>query len=358
MNGVVEIPLKGHPPSGGTAPPGGRGSPVGLSTFVAGPENRLAEVAVQAVLGETDRGYCPIVFYGPSGTGKSHLAVGLATAWKACFRREPVIYVTAVDFARGLGDAIQTKTVDDFTAQYRRVSLLVLEDVGHLAGKEAAQRELMFTLDALSDAQSRVVLTSGVIPSELEGISAGLRGRLTAGLAVPLVPPSRDSRFVILRLVAESRGFELSEAAAGLLADSLSVTAPELFGAAAELEMLARIDGGAIDVKAVERYLVERNGTEQPSIHEIALGTAKHFSLTLKELRGPSRRRAVATARAVAMYLARSLTTESLQQIGQYFGRRDHTTVSHSCQKTEERLEIEPDVRRAVFELQKLLQVK
>jgi len=324
---------------------------------VAGPENQLAEVAVQAVLGETDCGYCPIVFYGPSGTGKSHLAVGLAGAWKACFRREPVIYVTAVDFARGLGEAIQTKTVDDFTAQYRGVSLLVLEDVGHLAGKEAAQRELMFTLDALGDAQSRVVVTSGVIPSELEGISAGLRGRLTAGLAVPLAPPSRDSRFVILRLVAESRGLELSEAAAGLLADSLCVTAPGLFGAASELEMLAQIDGGAIDVNAVERYLVERNKMKQPSIHEIALVTARHFSLTLKELRSPSRRRAVAMARGVAMYLARSLTTESLQQVGEYFGRRDHTTVAHGCQKTEERLEIEPDIRRAVFELRKQLQV-
>lgn len=356
MNGVVEIPLKSYTPSGGTLPPGEVGLRVGLPTFVAGPENRLAEVAVQAVLGETDRGYCPIVFHGPSGTGKSHLAVGLAGAWKACFRREPVVYVTAVDFARGLAEAIQTKTVDDFTARYRGVSLLVLEDVGHLAGKEAAQRELMFTLDALSDAQSRVVITSAVIPGELAGISAGLRSRLTAGLAVRLVPPSRDSRFVILRLVAESRGLRLSEVAVGLLADSLTVTVPKLFGAVAELEMLARIEGGVIDAKAVERYLAERNTTSEPSIHEIALATARHFSLTLKVLRGPSRRRAVATARAVAMYLARSLTTESLQQIGQYFSRRDHTTVSHGCQKTEERLEIEPDVRRAVFEIRKQLQ--
>ena len=243
MNGVVEIPLKGCVSPGGKSPAGGNSSSVGLQTFVAGPENRLAEVAVEAVLGKGDGTYSPIVFYGPSGTGKSHLALGLAGAWKACFRREPVIYVTAVDFARGLAEAIQTKTTEDFAGRYRRASLLVLEDVGHLAGKEAAQRELSLTLDALRDAGSRVVITSIVIPAELAEFSPGLRGRLTAGLVVPLAPPSRDARLVILRLVAESLGTEFRE---GILVSGVLEDGPGDRAGLKPGDLIVAIDRGPI----------------------------------------------------------------------------------------------------------------
>ena len=327
-----------------------------LGEFVVGPENRLVEVAVRSVLDDTNHAYNPLVLYGPSGTGKSHLALGLAAAWKARFRRRPVVHTMAIDFARELADAIQTRTVDDFGIRYRRASLLVVEDLGDLAGKQAAQRELRFTLDALVGAGGRVILTATAAAGQLVGIAPGLQSRLVAGLAVPLAPPGPDARLVILQRLARLRGMELSESVARLLADGLSVTVPELLGVLVRLEMLALVDGGVIDVESARRYLAERNGSRQPSLHEIALATARHFSLKLAELRSPSRRRAVVAARGVAIYLARQLTGQSLAQIGQYFGGRDHTTVSHGHRKTEERLETEPGIRHAVLELQERLQ--
>lgn len=351
VNGVVEIPL----PLGGVGRGCGSADRKDRETaprgFVAGPENRLVPLAVESVLGDADDGYDPVVFYGPTGTGKSHLALGLATAWKARFRGRPVAYVTAPDFARQLTDAIQTKTVEDFAARYRELALLVFEDVNYLVDKQSAQRELLFTFDALLSAGSRLVFTSRSLPAALPGTLLGLRTRLGGGLTVPLAPPGREARLVVLRELARSLEIGLTEPAAAVLADGLSMTVPELSGALRELARHA----AAIDVEAARRYVAEHNGSPEPSTHLIALTTARYFSLPLAELKSPSRLRRVATARAVAMYLARDLTGNSLLEIGRYFGGRDHTTVSYSCHVTEERLETDPEVRQAVLVLQETL---
>ena len=352
VNGVVEIPL----PLGGVGRGCGSANSGDRATaprvFVAGPENRLVPLAVESVLSDTDEGYDPIVFYGPSGTGKSHLALGLAAAWKARFRGRPVAYVTAPDFARQLTDAIQTKTVEDFAGRYRRLSLLVFEDVNHLVDKQPAQRELLFTFDALMNAGSRLVFTSRAVPGKLPGMLLELRMRLGGGLTVPVVPPGREARLVVLRDLARIMAVQLPEPAAGVLADGLSRTVPQLSGA---LRELAGPAGAPIDVEMARRYVAERNGSPEPSTHQIALTTARYFSLPLAELKSASRLRRVATARAVAMYLARDLTGKSLLEIGRYFGGRDHTTVSYGCHVTEERLETNPEVRQAVLVLQERL---
>jgi len=356
VNGVVEIPIPGSMFPGRSGSPQGSNDPAELPVFLAGPENRLVEVAVEAVLSDADDGYSPIVFCGPSGTGKSHLAWGLAALWKARFRKKPSVYVTATDFARELADSIQTKTVDDFSARYRQLSLLVLEDVHHLAGKRPAQQELIFTLDALANAGARVVLTCSGPLAEVPGIAPGLRSRLAAGLVVPLFPPGREARLMILRRVAQARGVALSDPAQDVLADGLSVTVPELFGVVIELGISGGAQGRVIDVESARRYVARRNGSASLSLREIALNTARLFSLKLADLRSPSRRRAVVAARGVAIYLARNLTTETLAEIGQYFGGRDHTTVSYGYRKTEQLLETENEVRQAVLALQRSFQ--
>jgi len=356
VNGVVEIPFPGRLLRRGSGPGRPDDHTMALSAFVAGPENGLVPVAVELAINDGARPYSPIVFHGPPGTGKSHLALGLAAAWKACCGRGSVLYATAVDFARQLADAIQTKTLDEFTGQYRQASLLILEDVGRLAGKQAAQRELIFTLDGLTNAGNCAVLTANAAPGELTGIVPGLRSRLAAGLTVPLAPPGRDARLVILRCLAELRRANLSDLAGQALADGLDVTVPELFAVLTELAFSVEMDGGVISIETARRYLAQRKACPAVSVHKIALATARCFSLTLAELRSPSRRRAVAAARGVAMYLARRLTEESLDDIGRYFGGRDHTTVSYGCRKTEERLGAEPDIRDAVLTVQQTLE--
>jgi chromosomal replication initiator protein len=296
-----------------------------------------------------------LVLCGPSGTGKSHIVRGIAAEWKSGSRRRRVVCTTAVDFARELTDAIETQAVDEFRAKYRKASLLVFEDLGMLAtrksGKLSAQEELVHTLDALVSHEGWVIVTASSAPCELPGILPALQSRLAAGLTVPLVPPGPDARAAILRQLAEFRKVDLPPSAVRSLADGIRGTAPDLAGALAQLELPIRLEGGQIDDEMVEEYLGGRHEKERPTLHDIALATARHFSLKLSDLRSPVRRRALVTARGVAVYLARRFTDESLKRIGGYFGGRDHTTVMNSCRKTETLLESDPAVREAIHQL-------
>jgi len=360
VDGVFSIPLSGQASSSDWGPAQRMDPGPLLPCFVVGEENRLIEAAVHAVL-ENPRPQSsppcgnPLVFYGPPGTGKSHLARGLYDVLAGRRRSRAVVYSTAVDFARDLADAIQAQAVGAFRRRYRQAYLLVMEDVGHLADKEAAQQELVCTLDSIRELGNRVVLTARAAPALLPKLLPALRSRLMAGLGVPLVPPGANARLAILRQLAKLREIDLPGSSARLLAEGLSMTVPQLLGALIELQQRARVDGGLIDLPMAQRYLAERNKPGGVPLQEIAAMTARTFSLRAPLLRGPSRRRSVVTARGVAMYLARQLTSNSLRQIGHYFGGRDHTTVRHACQRTEDLLQVDPDVRASVQRLRSRL---
>ncbi len=316
--------------------------------FFLGPENQLARVAVEAVLDGSSSHLSPIVFHGPPGIGKTHLAMGLAAAWKGRNRQSQALYVPALDFARELTDAIEEQAVDDFRARYRQLALLAMDDVERLSAKEAAQRELLYTIDALSESDGRVLLTSATPPEYLAGLLPGLSGRLLSGLSVGLSPPGFETRLEILTRMAQSRPDGAGEAVLRLLAEKLAVPVPGLVGALHDLELAARAEGGPITLERARQYLAERSSPDQPTLGEIAAATARHFSLRVSDLRSPSRRRTVVAARGVAMYLARALTMQSLTQIGVYFHGRDHSTVSHGCRKTGRLLDSDPAIRDAV----------
>ena len=320
-----------------------------VGDFVVGPENRLVNVALGDLLGQAGSLYSPMVLYGPSGVGKTHLALAVVAHWKAQPDRSPVKYAVAIDFVRELAEAIETKTLDEFGVAYRRASLLVLEDLQHLTGKPAAQRELVQILDSLADDQARVLVTASRSPGMFDDLLPGLQSRLQAGLAVPVVLPGPATRAIMLRRLAGARGMELSEPLIDFLAENISGAVPALDAALIELQI-----GGSLSIEAARRWLADRR-REDPTLREIALATARHFSLRLGDLRSAARQRNLVVARGVAMYLCRSLTHQSLEQIGGYFGGRDHTTVSHGCRRTEDLLQTEPAIGEAVVLLQSRL---
>ncbi len=365
-DGVAEIPLSGRRLDGGRKD----GCATPACHFMAGPENRLVEIAVGAVLEERPEQetevvdtlsvrsatYSPLVLFGPSGVGKSHIAHGLAAAWKARGRRQRVAVTTAIDFARELADAIESQAVDEFRTKYRTVHLLVFEDLGMLAtrksGKLNAQEELVRTLDALSAEERWVVATASAAPAELPDLLPSLRSRLMAGLAIPLAPPGPEARAAIVRQLAALKSVRLPDRVAEILAEGIGGTAPDLAGALSQLAGRSESDKAEIDLSAVRRFLAQRTRRRNPSVHEIALATARHFSLRLSDLKSPVRRRALVNARGVAVYLARHCAGASLQEIGRYFGGRDHTTVLHSCRKTEQLAESDATIHTAIEQLQ------
>jgi chromosomal replication initiator protein len=356
VDGIADIPLPGQTLESagddGCAPAHGH--------FLAGPENRLVQVAVRSVLDAPDTSYNPLVLYGPSGTGKSHVARGLADVWKTRNRRHRVVCTTAVDFARELADAIESQAVEEFRATYRTADMLVFEDLGLLAtrrsGKLSAQEEFVHTLDALLAADRWVVVTAAAAPAELPDLLPALQSRLAAGLTIPLAPPGPAARLAVLRQLAALKNVQLPGAVAEVLAEGLSGTVPQLAGALTQLATAAQFDSKPIDLHTARQYLsMHSHQRQQPSLHEIALATARHFSLRLSALRSSVRRRALVTARGVAVYLARHCAGMSFPEIGRYFGGRDHTTVMHSCRRTEQMSQTDPTIHEAIEQLRKAL---
>jgi chromosomal replication initiator protein len=354
VNGVVTIPLSGQPLGDHAGARNGHSGPTEIE-FFAGPENSLVEPAVMGILGRRLTPFNPLLLYGPSGTGKSHLARGIAATWKANFPQNRVAYATAIDFARELADAFDTHSIDDFRRKYRAAGLAVFEDIGELADKPAAQEEFICTLDAMIHGGRQVIVTASAAPQEIVGLLPAVQSRLAAGLCLPLVPPGPETRRAILHRWTALREFELADSILNLLAEGLAGTVPELLGAMLQLEVPARESGRSIDARHVREYLSRRDAAVRPKLRDIAMLTARHFSLRLADLRGTSRRRPVVVARDVAVYLCRQLTRETLSRIGEYFGGRDHTTVLHACRKTEEQMDADPAIQQAVDQLQRTL---
>jgi chromosomal replication initiator protein len=341
MEGVVEIPLPHGPQAGSQAAP-----------FIAGPENRLVGPAVRAAAEATATRWNPLVIYGPSGTGKTHLAQGIAAAYRAAHRRRKVICTTAADYARDLTEAIDTQSVDEFRASHRGAAMLVIEDLGGLLRKHTSklnvQEELIHTIDAMTAEDRWVVATSAVPPAELPGIVPALAGRLLAGLTIPLALPATAARKHLLMRLSAARGINLPDDVAEILATGLVAAAPQLAGMAMELAATTAISGGRLDRRTAKQYVAQRVNGRRPNLQTIATAVARHFGLRPAELRGAERRRELVAARGVAMYLARCRADMKLDQIGRFFGGRDHSTVLHCIRKTEQAILEDANVREAI----------
>jgi len=350
--GVAAIPIPGVMKGYRRRRGAGRKHPA-PDGFLAGPENRLAEAAVRAVFDGPSPHYNPLVFYGKSGTGKSHLAQGLAAAWHARRPRKRVEVTHAKDFARELLDAVEAQAVEDLRLRFRTADLVVFEQLDLLAEHRAAQEELIATLDVLLAEGRQVVGTASAAPGQLTGLLPGLRSRLCAGLTVPLAPPGPAARLALLERLAAEQDITIDAPAVRLLAEGVAGTVPELLGALRQLQFDASSDGGHVGAERVRRFLAGRGSSSPPSMAEIAAATARCFSVTVSDLRSPSRVQAVVTARDVAMYVVRQLTGETLQCIGRHFGGRDHTTVLHGCRKVELLTDRDPAIRETVQTLLK-----
>ena len=353
---VVCLPIPGHVLPRDDGHEEGTGEERSVGQFLLGPENRLLGVALDPLLnGETGL-YAPLVIVGPPGSGKSHVAAGLVALWRRRLGPRSALCVSALDFSHQWTEATETHATDDFQNRYRRVQLLAIDDVELLATKPSAQQELAHTIDALAAEGGLILLTCTARPELIRGFAPRLKSRMQAGLVVPLSLPTAQTRLAAVRQFAALRQLELVEDAAAVLAQGSSGPLCELWAAVLRLELASRVDGGAITARRAAQYLAERGSAKVPTLRDIAVATARQFSVRLGDLRSPSRRRAVVHARDVAMYLARVLTGKSFEQIGTYFHGRDHSTVSHGCSKMAELLKNDPVLSALVDRVRRELQ--
>ena len=317
-----------------------------LDEFLAGPENQLATAIWDQLLGgdpsqpfdlESQRptswlDFSPLVLYGPTGVGKSHLAQGLADALEARSGRSlRVQRDTAEQLTADYGKSVVGKG-RPIAPRYENLDLWVIEDLEHLAGHAATSLFACRVMDELAATGGRVVATANLCPTVIDDLLSQLATRLSSGLLLRLAPPEFDTRRALVQAMAELLGVRFESEATQYLAEQIPADGHRLLQAVSDLADW--IPGRTTRNKRdVEKYLTARPA-KRPSLSQIATQTARFYGLKVADLRGTSRRKSVAEARGVAMLLARELTGQSFERIGKYFGKREHATVMHACRKT------------------------
>ena len=325
------------------------------ASFVCGPENRLLAEAVESLLHRSPSPYNPLVLCGPPGTGKSHIARGIARHWRSQDR--DVLFTNGAEFARSFAAALEKETIAGWRSRHRDTALFILEDLTQLSRKAPALCELLYTLDAVQKQQGQVIVTTILPPRHVADMPPALAARLMGGLVLQLSPPGPAARLALLEQFAGLRGIDFSAGALRQLANGLAQTPAELMGALTELSVQCKIDGEPVTGTRVRAFLAaSRTATRvRPTIRSIARLSAKYFGLKPGELTSSTRRRAVVQARNVAIFLARQISGNSLEQLGAYFGGRDHTTILHGYRTIESRSRTDPALRQAVLELRRQL---
>ncbi|MFF0109819.1 chromosomal replication initiator protein DnaA [Streptomyces hirsutus] len=333
-------PLAAQPaPAAGPGEPTARLNPKYLfDTFVIGASNRFAHAAAVAVAEAPAKAYNPLFIYGESGLGKTHLLHAIGHYARSLYPGTRVRYVSSEEFTNEFINSIRDGKGDSFRKRYREMDILLVDDIQFLADKESTQEEFFHTFNTLHNANKQIVLSSDRPPKQLVTLEDRLRNRFEWGLITDVQPPELETRIAILRKKAVQEQLNAPPEVLEFIASRISRNIRELEGALIRVTAFASLNRQPVDLGLTEivlKDLMPGGDDSAPEITSTAImgATADYFGLTVEDLCGTSRGRALVTARQIAMYLCRELTDLSLPKIGALFGGRDHTTVMHADRK-------------------------
>ncbi|MET8247424.1 chromosomal replication initiator protein DnaA [Streptomyces sp. NPDC005202] len=333
-------PLAAQPaPATGPGEPTARLNPKYLfDTFVIGASNRFAHAAAVAVAEAPAKAYNPLFIYGESGLGKTHLLHAIGHYARSLYPGTRVRYVSSEEFTNEFINSIRDGKGDSFRKRYREMDILLVDDIQFLADKESTQEEFFHTFNTLHNANKQIVLSSDRPPKQLVTLEDRLRNRFEWGLITDVQPPELETRIAILRKKAVQEQLNAPPEVLEFIASRISRNIRELEGALIRVTAFASLNRQPVDLGLTEivlKDLIPGGEDTAPEITATAImaATADYFGLTVEDLCGTSRGRALVTARQIAMYLCRELTDLSLPKIGAQFGGRDHTTVMHADRK-------------------------
>ncbi|MEV5902762.1 chromosomal replication initiator protein DnaA [Streptomyces sp. NPDC052127] len=332
-------PAKQSSPTPGPGEPTARLNPKYLfDTFVIGASNRFAHAAAVAVAEAPAKAYNPLFIYGESGLGKTHLLHAIGHYARSLYPGTRVRYVSSEEFTNEFINSIRDGKGDSFRKRYREMDILLVDDIQFLADKESTQEEFFHTFNTLHNANKQIVLSSDRPPKQLVTLEDRLRNRFEWGLITDVQPPELETRIAILRKKAVQEQLNAPPEVLEFIASRISRNIRELEGALIRVTAFASLNRQPVDLGLTEivlKDLIPGGEDSAPEITSTAImgATADYFGLTVEDLCGTSRGRALVTARQIAMYLCRELTDLSLPKIGALFGGRDHTTVMHADRK-------------------------
>ncbi len=311
-----------------------------FDNFIEGRSNTIALAAALQTAQTPNPEFNPLLLYGSTGLGKTHLMHAIGNEIVKNNPDEVVCYLHSEIYVNEMVKAIQQKAMESFKQKYRSVTTLLIDDIQFFARKERTQEEFFHTFNYLLEGQKRVIITCDRYPKEVNGLESRLKSRLGWGIVVPIDPPDYETRVAILKEKAIQFGFSLTDEVAFYIAKQLNSNIRELEGALSTLKANAFFTGKVIDLDYTKQILKElfKVNHQIVSVENIQKTTAQYYNVKLSELLGKSRKRSIVRPRQLAMYLAKDLTDKSYPEIGELFGGRDHTTVLHAYRKISELL--------------------
>ncbi len=345
-----ETPLAEMPGAAPTLSDTDASSRYTFAAFVVGRSNQLAQAACQTVAELPSRTYNPVFLHGGAGLGKTHLlrAVGHEIA-----RRHPslhLLYLSTERFTNELITAIRRDRMDEFRARYRTVDVLLIDDIQFISGKDRTQSEFFHTFNDLYEARKQIVLSSDAPPKAIPDIGDQLRSRFECGLVADIEPPDFETRMAIVKKKAALEHVVLPDDVAQLIARRVRTNIREIEGSLTRLLAYRALCGRELTLGLAQDVLgaLWRDEERFPTVDDIQTKASEFFGITLADIRGNNRTRAVAFPRQIAMYLSRQLTHASLGDVGRAFGGKDHTTVLHAVARIQALIQEDPALKDTI----------
>ena len=316
-----------------------------FENFIVGSTNKFAHAAAQAVAANPSGAYNPLVIYGDSGLGKTHLlnAIRLEIA-----KNHPEFNIVMVDgeaFTNEIIGAIQNNSTAEFHQKYRAADLLLVDDIQFIAGKESTQEEFFHTFNTLYNAGKQIVLATDRPPKEIKSLEDRIRTRMEWGLIADIQPPDFETRVAIIRRKADLLGLDLSDDVAEFIANHLKNNIRQLEGAVKKLNAYRLLEGIQPVIGAAQNAIKDILSENQPipvTIEKIVNEVARTYNITPADIRSRKRSSNISTARMTAMYVVHEITGMTMQEIGKEFGGRDHSTVVYSLSEVEKKIGTDP----------------
>ena len=321
--------------------------------FIVGKSNEFAHAAALNVAKNPGKNYNPLFIYGNSGLGKTHLLLAIGQYIHTNTPSASIAYVKGDEFTIQMVKAIKEGTVEEFHNRYRKVDLLLVDDIQFIAGKRSTQEEFFNTFNNLYEAGHQIVITSDRPPLEMSLLDDRLRTRFEGGLMADIQPPDLETRMAIARNKAAQLGLLLSDEAVGYIANTITANVRQLEGVIKRLTAFKELLGEQVTIETAKRAIADviRDGDYIPTPENIIRETAKYYNIKEEELTGQSRSKNTVMARQVSMHLMRTLTNLSLTAIGEQHGGRNHATVLSSIRKVEELLKSDPTMAGVIRDI-------
>lgn len=327
-----------------------------FDSFVVGPCNRFGHAAAVAVSERPATAFNPLFLHGPVGLGKTHLMQAVAHGLRERNAQIRITYLSCEQFTNHFILALKQSSFDSFRDHYRHTDVLIVDDVHLLANKQRTQEEFFHTFNALHGAGKQIVLSSDSPPQDIPSLQERLVSRFKWGLVAEIEKPCYETRVAILLRKADKLGLELPDSVARFMAEQVQDNVRELEGGLLNLKALAALDGQTISLRLAQRALQPSSASGRRAVRmdDVLEAVVAQLGAKLADLQSKRRSQSVVAPRQIAMFLARKLTSMSLEEIGGYFGGRDHSTVIYAVQKVADRMRVDGDYARRVAEVERL----